>query len=77
MERSRWDESDLPGQRELTRALARWLDDDSAVHLNCLDNALRGFEAIMGALQSAYVGKRIELPAEVAPDIISKLEEMS
>jgi len=41
VERSRWAESDVPGQREFTRAHARWLDDDNVVHLNCLDNALK------------------------------------
>ena len=75
--RSRWDESDIPGQREFTRALAYWLADDRKVHLNCLSNTMKGFQMIMGALQSSYVGKRIGLPAEVKDDIIEKLEKIS
>jgi len=75
VEKSRWDESSVPGQREFTRALAHWLDDDKKIHLNCLDNALKGFDIIMGALQSAYTGKRIELPAKVPENIMEKLEE--
>ena len=75
IEKSRWDESSIPGQREFTRALAHWLDDDRKTHLNCLDNALKGFDLIMGALQSAYTGRRIEFPANIPENIMEKLEE--
>jgi len=75
VEQSRWDKSDVPGQREFTRALAHWLDDDRKVHLNCLDNTMTGFDAIMAALQSAYVGKRLELPVDVPDDIITRFEQ--
>ncbi|MDD5699201.1 MAG: Gfo/Idh/MocA family oxidoreductase [Victivallaceae bacterium] len=68
-------EDEVPGQREFTRAMAHWLDDENKVHLNCLDNAFKGFEVIMGAFQSAYIGKRIEFPAVVPADINEKLEK--
>ena len=74
LEKTSWFEDDIPGQRGLTRAMARWLDDDSHVHLNCLDNALLGFDVIMGAMQSAYAHRRLTLPAEVPDDIVAKLE---
>ena len=74
LEKTSWDEDDIPGQREFTRAMAHWLDDESKAHLNCLDNTLKGFDAIMGALQSAYTGKRVKLPADVPCDINEKLE---
>ncbi|MDD3925995.1 MAG: Gfo/Idh/MocA family oxidoreductase [bacterium] len=69
-----WAESDVPGQREFTRAMAAWLDGD-AVHLNNLDTALQGFEAIMGAFLSAYTGHVVDLSAMVPEDIVKKLEE--
>ena len=72
--KSCWFEDDVPGQREFTRAMAHWLDDDKNVHLNCLDIALKGFDVIMGTLQSAYTGKRLKLPTEVPDDIVTKLE---
>ena len=74
IEATSWAESDVPGQREFTRAMAAWLDGD-AVHLNCFDTALQGFEAIMGAFLSAYTGQVIDLPAAVPEDIVVKLEE--
>lgn len=74
VEKSSWEGSDVPGQREFTRAMARWLDDDHNVHLNCLDNTLKGFDAIMLTLQSAYLGKRVELPCAITDDIVDKLE---
>jgi len=55
--------------------MAQWLDNESKVHLNCLDNALKGFDAIMAAFQSAYTGKRIKLPADAPDDINEKLEK--
>lgn len=70
-----WEEDDLPGQREFTRALAHWLDDERKVHLNCLENALRGFSMIMGAFLSAWVDREVDLPAEVSDDVVRSLEE--
>ncbi|MDO9542215.1 MAG: Gfo/Idh/MocA family oxidoreductase [Kiritimatiellia bacterium] len=65
---------DVPGQREFTRAMARWLDDDKNSHLNSLDNTLKGFDVIMATLQSAYIAKRVEMPCVVPDDIVDKLE---
>jgi len=70
-----WEEDDIPGQREFTRAMAQWLNNESKVHLNCLDNALKGFNLIMAAFQSAYIGKRVKLPVNVPDDINEKLEK--
>ncbi len=74
VEQCSWAGSDVPGQREFTRAMAHWLDDDKNMHLNCLNNTLQGFDVIMATLQSAYIGKRVELPCMVSDDIVDKLE---
>ena len=74
VEKTSWAGSDVLGQRAFTRALAHWLDDDRNVHMNCLDHALKGFDAIMGGLQSAYVQRRLDLPTDVCHDLIEKLE---
>jgi len=74
VEKSRWDEDEPPGQREFTRAMARWLADDRQIHFNCLANALKAFEAIMAAFYAAYVGKPVELPTTIPDDIAGKLE---
>jgi len=50
VEKISWAGSDVLGQRAFTRALAHWLDDAAEVHMNCLDHALKGFDAIMGGL---------------------------
>jgi len=73
VEKCSWGD-DVPGQREFTRAMARWLDDDKNVHLNCLANTLNGFDVIMATLQAAYSGKQLELPCMVPDDIVQKLE---
>ena len=75
VEKTSWQTSDVPGQREFTRAIAYWLDDDANVHANCLENALKGFDAIMAAFQSALVGRRLDLPAEIPDDVVRRLEE--
>ena len=69
-----WQRDDLPGQSRFTRAMADWLDDDRHVHLNCLDNTLCGFDAIMGALKSVLVRRRLSLPTEIPDDILATLE---
>lgn len=73
-EKCSWAESDVPGQREFTRAMAAWLDDGEKLHLNCLENTLKGFNLIMATLQAAYTGKRVELPCAVPDDIVNRLE---
>jgi len=73
VEKCSWGD-DVPGQREFTRAMARWLDDDHNTHANCLDNTLKGFDVLMATLQSAYIAKRVEMPCVVPDDIVNKLE---
>jgi len=70
-----WEEDHEPGQREFTRALALWLDDETKVHVSCLDNSLRQFHQIMGAMLSALTGETVALPAEVGDDAVGKLEK--
>lgn len=70
-----WQDDSEPGQREFTRAMAHWLDDDSRVHVNCLDNALSQFNQIMGAMQSALSGEKVALPADVDDDAVVRLRE--
>ena len=73
--RTCWTEDDLVGQREFTRAMAHWLDNDKNAHINNLDTALAGFSMIMGAMQSALTGQQVDLPAEVSDDVIKAIEE--
>lgn len=75
VEKTDWLASDVPGQREFTRAMAHWLDDDVKVHANCLANTLKGFDVIMGIFYSALVQKRICLPADIPDDVVQQLEE--
>ena len=69
-----WEEDDVPGQREFTRAMASWLDDKNDVHDNCLTKTMMGFNTIMGGLQSAFEGRQVDYPFDISPDIIQKLE---
>jgi len=69
-----WADDDQPAQSAFTRALVRWLQTDEEVHLNCLENSLRGFDVIMATLKSAGAGKRIELPTDVSDEIVDGLE---
>lgn len=70
-----WGPDDAAGQREFTRAMADWLDDGRREHLNCLRNALAGFDMIMAALQSAWLNEDVAVPAQVSDDLPDKLEE--
>ena len=72
---SLWSEDEEPGQREFTRAMALWLDDDTQVHVSCLENALRQYNQIMGVMLSALTGETIDLPARVGDDVVKKLEK--
>ena len=69
-----WLDDSEPGQREFTRAMAHWLDDDAKVHVNCLDNSLKQFNQIMGAMLSSLTGEVVALPAEVGDDMVGELE---
>lgn len=70
-----WATDEQPGQREFTRAMAHWLDDDRRVHASCLDNALAQFNQIMGMLQSAYTGRTVALPVEVDDGLVAAIEK--
>jgi len=58
---SSWDTQQWNGQRDFTQAVGDWLDG-GAPHLNRFEIARAVFDASMGALQSAYEGRRVELP---------------
>jgi predicted dehydrogenase len=72
---SRWETDEEPGQREFTRAMAHWLDDDAQVHINCLDKSLNQFNQIMGAMLSALTGEKVALPAQIDEDVMAQLEK--
>lgn len=55
-----WDQS-MPGQRDFTAAVGRWLDDPSRPHECRLETALPVMWAIFGALKSAKLGHQISL----------------
>ena len=60
-----WDRDEPMQQTEFTRAVATWMRDDSKPHENRLENALRGFDALMSAIKSALLNSRLTLPAKV------------
>lgn len=59
---SSWDKQGAAGQREFTQAVADWLDGGPE-HLNRFAVAEAVVRALFGALKSAYLGRRIDLPA--------------
>jgi len=75
VEGTSWDAADIPAQRAFTRAIAHWLDDDANAHACRLENALAGFDAIMGAFESARLGRRLDLPREIPDDVVETLEK--
>jgi predicted dehydrogenase len=64
---SSWDDQQDDGQRDFTQAVADWLDG-GAPHLNRFDIAKAGFNALIGALQSAAEGRRIEFPTTLTDE---------
>ena len=72
---SLWSVDEEPGQREFTRAMAHWLDDDSKVHVNCLENSLDQFNQIMGIMVSALTGEKVALPANAEDEVVSQLKK--
>lgn len=69
-----WSVDEEPGQREFTRAMTDWLDDDSKVHVNCLENSLDQFNQIMGIMVSVLTGEKVALPVEADDEVVSRLE---
>ncbi|MCD6362092.1 MAG: Gfo/Idh/MocA family oxidoreductase [Armatimonadetes bacterium] len=58
---SSWDNQQRDGQRDFTQAVGDWLNGGPP-HLNRFEVARATFNALIGALQSASEGRRIELP---------------
>ena len=58
---SSWDTQQVAGQRDFTQAVGEWLDGGKP-HLNRFETARATFDALTGALQSVYEGRRITLP---------------
>ncbi|NCO39923.1 MAG: hypothetical protein COZ06_14005 [Armatimonadetes bacterium CG_4_10_14_3_um_filter_66_18] len=58
---SSWDKQGLGGQRDFTQAVADWLDG-GAPHLNRFEVSKAVVDALHGALQSVYEGRRVALP---------------
>lgn len=70
------DREEVPGQREFTRAIGRWLDADGPVHGCCLESALLGLDITMAAYLSIYTQKRLDFPASIPEDIAERIETM-
>lgn len=68
-----WKANDIPSQAAFTRAMARWLDDDRAVHLNCLEHAVAGCEMILAALHSAHLGEEVPVPSHADDGLCEEL----
>lgn len=71
---SSWDNQQYDGQRDFTAAVAEWLDGGEP-HLNRFETARAAFDATMGALQSAYEGRRIDLPHSFTDEQWRELRE--
>ncbi|MCL2815127.1 MAG: Gfo/Idh/MocA family oxidoreductase [Oscillospiraceae bacterium] len=63
VEKTHFTADDTAAQREFTKAVADWLDDESKPHLNRYELAKVGTELIFGAYCSALYNKYIDLPA--------------
>jgi predicted dehydrogenase len=63
------------GQRAFIGAMVQWLNDNRRVHGNCLDNALRQFEMITGALYSAHLRKPVTFPVKVPENLWELMEK--
>lgn len=58
---SSWTNQGVAGQRDFTQAVADWLDGGEP-HLNRFETARATFDALIGALQSAWERRKITLP---------------
>jgi len=70
-----WDKSDAVGQREFTRAMAHWLDDDRCEHDNSLRFSLNGYQVLMSIFQSSLDQAIKTFPMEIDPQVVEKLSE--
>ena len=71
---SSWDKQGWAGQRDFTKAVADWLDGGEP-HLNRWEVAKNVFNALMGAQQSVYEGRRIALPHTFTDEQWTELRE--
>jgi len=62
-------------QAEFIRTLVRWLNDNSVLHANRLENALCGFDALMAGVKSALLNSRLSLPTEVTDEEVCEMWE--
>ena len=74
VEKTHFVSDDLAAQREFTRAIGAWLDDESKPHLNRYELAKVGTELIFGAYRSALEGKRLDLPADFDDEQFGRLK---
>ncbi len=60
---SSWDKQGWEGQRDMTRALADWIEGGPE-HLNSFAYEGKVVDALLAAQKSVYEGTRVELPAQ-------------
>lgn len=60
---SSWDHQQRDGQRDFTQAVGDWLNGGPP-HLNRFEVGRAVFDALMAAQQSAFLGRRLDLPAD-------------
>ncbi len=70
-----WFKSDELGQREFTRAMAHWLDDDKCEHDNSLRFSLQGYQVLMSIFQSSLDQEIKKCPVAIDPKVVEKLSE--
>ena len=71
---SSWDNQGWAGQRDFTQAVADWVDGGEP-HLNRFEVGKAVFDALMGAQQSVYEGRKIELPHSFTDEQWKELRE--
>jgi len=71
---SSWDNQGWAGQRDFTQAVADWLDGGDP-HLNRFEVGKAVFDALMGAQQSVYEGRKIDLPHSFTDEQWRELRE--
>lgn len=65
---------DVLAQAGMTDAMADWLEDDSRVHPNGLDQSLAESNTVLGLYASAIEGKPIDLPYEPKEGLLEALK---
>ena len=71
---SSWTNQGRSGQRDFTKAVADWLDGGEP-HLNRFEVGKAGFDALIAAQHSAYLGRRIDLPSQFTDQQWRELRE--